>query len=69
MDTAGFVLGTASLSGQLFAGCANAYSLFATAQGASQDISIAEWKLRIEDARFRLWGKAWGFTNEEGGQS
>jgi hypothetical protein len=64
MNEAGVALGTVGLVGQLFVGCANAYSLFSIAQGTGRDISISELKLRIEEERFKLWGRAWGFQDE-----
>lgn len=64
MNEAGIALGAVSLVAQLFVGCANAYSLISIAQGTGEDISISEWKLRIEESRFKIWGRAWGLGLE-----
>lgn len=46
----------------LFKTATECYGVFSDAAVASKDTKTLYWKLRIEEARFILWGRSWEFS-------
>ncbi|KAI9746928.1 MAG: hypothetical protein M1835_002317 [Candelina submexicana] len=54
------VVGVVGFLGQIFDGCIKAYSIFTKASNLGRDSERLLCKIRIEEMRLMVWGKAWG---------
>ncbi len=54
------VVGVVGFLGQIFDGCIKAYSMFTRASNIGRDSERLLCKIRIEEMRLMVWGKAWG---------
>lgn len=52
-----------------FMGCVEGYKLFTEAKQLGQGSQILLWKFRIQETRFRMWGREWGLLAQFGAQS
>jgi hypothetical protein len=52
-----------------FTSCVEGYKLFTEAKQIGQGSQILLWKFRIQETRFRMWGREWGFLVQSGSQS
>lgn len=62
------IMGTIPLGIRVFTSCVESYKLFTEAKEMGQGSQILLWKFRIQETRFRMWGREWGFLLESGRQ-
>lgn len=63
MEALGLALSIAGAVGtiaQLLDGCIKGYQMFTTAKGLGRDTEKLACKIRIEETRLKVWGRAWG---------
>lgn len=61
-EAVGTALAVVGVLGQIFDGCVKAYGHFATAAEFAEQSRGLACKLRIEEMRLVVWGRAWGVT-------
>ncbi|KAK8050663.1 hypothetical protein PG994_012393 [Apiospora phragmitis] len=61
-EAVGTALAVVGVLGQIFDGCVKAYGHFTTAAQFAQQSRGLACKLRIEEMRLVVWGRAWGVT-------
>ena len=54
------IVGAVGVLGQVFDGCIKAYRIFAAAANLGRDSERLVCKVRIEEARLKVWGREWG---------
>jgi hypothetical protein len=59
-EALGTALAVVGVLGQVFDGCIKAYSFFSTAASFDADSQKVVCKIRIEEMRLVVWGRAWG---------
>ena len=64
MDVAGFTLGVASLSFQVFAGCLEGFALLSNTNRLGRDAVAFVCMLKLEEYRLMLWAKNSGLIND-----
>jgi hypothetical protein len=71
-DSAGamadITLATVPLGIRAFTGCIEGYKLFTEAKEIGKGSQVLLWKFRIQETRFRMWGREWGLLVESGGR-
>jgi hypothetical protein len=66
---ADITLATIPLGIRAFTGCVEGYKLFTDAKEIGQGSQILLWKFRIQETRFKMWGREWGLLVESGSQA
>jgi hypothetical protein len=65
MEVAGLVIGLAGavgVLGQIYNGCQVGYKVFSSARNLGRDSDRLVCKVKIEEMRFRVWGREWGIV-------
>jgi len=65
MEVAGLALGivgAVGILGQIYNGCITGYHVFSSAKNLGKDSERIVCKIKIEEMRFRVWGREWGIV-------
>jgi hypothetical protein len=66
---ADITLASIPLGIRAFTGCLEGYKLFTEPKQMGQGSQILLWKFRIQETRFKMWGREWGLLSQSGNQS